>query len=502
MTLTGNTTTTIIHPYDELKSWVGKGEWWIATKEGAKHLPGDVTISTINGSELELIGALSEELMPYAVVRGCVNPAKHVLLINGHARSINRSFGAGVLTQISQYHFLEAWIGEVGFDSSDDICFDAYSFGITNLDVWRNIRSFQTSNVKFGEPIVTTYTPPKPLLLYKDDVVKIELIYQYQTSNVGLVQNSMTIEHLPRICISSLGGRLPYYGETRSFHYYEHRMATFLGLLIGSNAVEYGRCGFRHRMVKLEEGKFIEVSDEVVYYSQREFPEKVLKQLDDRNIFVPFGRIENELVNVIANFFKATNEVVKIASRIISFRSLRTAMPYDGVPELVFMFEGLARNLYVKDVRIQRSHMPGYLEHQANSNRIKEVLACDKALCEWAMARLKFKAPDIALLFETARGKLCSAMPNINDGRVFQEVVEWFRARRDGFAHTESKIETHAAFSVPAYHWMEAFLMSMILISCGVADKIVAKGVKSCADFRWAINAFNEEFCSSSEAAS
>ena len=86
-------------------------------------------------------------------------------------------------------------------------------------------------------------------------------------------------------------------------------------------------------------------------------------------------------------------------------------------------------------------------------------------------------------------------MPNINDGRVFQEAVEWFRARRDGFAHTEPKAETHAAFSLPAYHWLEAFLMSMILTSCGVSDGIVTKGVKACSDFRWAINAFREEFC-------
>ena len=60
----------MVHPYDELKPWVGKGEWWVATEERAKRLPGDVTISTINGIELELIGALSDELMPYAVVRG------------------------------------------------------------------------------------------------------------------------------------------------------------------------------------------------------------------------------------------------------------------------------------------------------------------------------------------------------------------------------------------------------------------------------------------------
>ncbi len=494
MTLNGNTTT-IIHPYDELKSWAGKGEWWVATEEESKHLPGDVTISTINGIELELIGAFSDELMPYAVVRGCVNPARHVLLINGHARNINRCFGAGVSTQVSQYHFLEAWIGEIRFDSPDDICFDAYSFGITNLDVWRNIHSFQTPNRKFGEPIVTTYTPPKPLLLYKDDVVKIELIYQHQLPNVGLVQNSATIEHLPRICITSLGGLLPYYGEMRSFRYYERRISAFLGLLIGSNAVEYGRCGFRHRKVKLDTGKFVEVSDEVVYYNQREFPEKVLKQLDDRNIFVSFCQVENDLVDLVANFFHATDEVVKIVSRLISFRSLRTAIPYDGVPELVFMFEGLARNLYAKDVWVKRSQMPGYVEHQSNSNRVKEVLAFDKALCEWVMTRLKFKAPDIALLFETARTKLCNVMPNINDDRVFQEAVEWFRARRDGFAHTEPKAETHAAFALPAYHWLEAFLMSMILTSCGVAEVIVANGVKSCSDFRWAINAFREEFC-------
>ena len=485
--------TGILHPKDEREPLELKGEWWLPTDE-TKVLPGTMNFKIDGASDLELLGAFDNKEKCVDVIRGCCIPSKHVTLLRCLSNGGSTNFGYGLHTEVSKYRFIDAWVGEVGFNSQAEVMFDSYSFGITNLDAWHFCRCFSTEKYKFREPIVTRYLPPEPVVLYADALVTIELFYQYRGPAQELIQNSSTIEHVARIVIKSLHGRLPYYGEEKCFQYYEYRVATLLGLMVGTSAALYGRCGHVHQTIKDADGKSLETSYDVCRYNRRDFPDKLLKRLFLEEVFIPYAKVKKQLPAIFSKLFSLNGELIRILGRLAYFRSVSTTIPYAGVPELVFMFEGLARNLYASDVVVWQSQMPGYAQHENLRMKVKQSLASDVELSEWAFKNLKRHIPKLKRLFETARRRVKDAYLYCDDETGFESYVEYLRMKRDGFAHSEIKNAGHENMDMPAYYWLQAFMIVMVLVECGVDPKLIRNRLPHCSDFRWAMDTFKNEF--------
>ena len=165
----------ILHPKDEREPLVLKGEWW-SPADTTKILSGTMNFEVDGASDLELLGAFDPKNdHSVDVVRGSCIPAQHVTLLRCIPNGGSRSFGHGLCSEVSKFRFIDAWIGEIGFNSEAEVMFDSYSFGITNLDAWHFSRCFTTDEYKFREPIVTRYTPPDPVTLFVDDIVRMAM---------------------------------------------------------------------------------------------------------------------------------------------------------------------------------------------------------------------------------------------------------------------------------------------------------------------------------------
>lgn len=484
----------ILHPKDEREPLVLKGEWW-SPADTTKTLSGTMNFEIGGDSDLELLGAFDPKNgHSIDVVRGRCIPTLHATLLRCVSIGGSRNFGHGLYSEVSKFRFIDAWIGEMGFNSEAEIMFDSYSFGITNLDAWHFSECFTTDEYKFGEPIVIRYTPPDPVTLFVDDIVRIELIYQYRGPTQELVQNSSTIEHVPRIVIRSLHGRLPYYGDEKSFRYYEYRIASLFGALIGVSAAVYGRCGHVHQTIEDCDGKVLPTSCTVRYFNRRDFPVKLLQRQFFDKIFIPYPLIKDSVQSISSKFFALNKDVIQLVDRLAYIRSTRAAIPYAGVPELVFMFEGLARNLYARDVVVWPSQMPGYAQHESRRQQVKQMLASEIELSNWTFKKLKLSPPILKRLFETARQKVKDACLYCDDVEGFGQYVEYLRMKRDGFAHSETKNAGHEKMDVPAYYWLHAFMIIMVLVECGVDSKLIRNRLPCCSDFRWAMDTFKDEF--------
>ena len=423
---------------DEFKPFRASGYWWRPGTE--TKASGVVAFSHgEDGASLRLFGYPGETKDFDGFVRGCVHPVRHVALLKclEHQSLMSRGFGLG--TESAELGFIEMWVGDLGFDSAEDIAFESYAFGISNLNVWLNRGCFSPKDGK------SKHVEPHRLI-FEDAFVRVYLAF-LPVQSIMEGTSRKTMRHEPCVFIKSKKGLLPYYGETGCYEYYEHRLNSFFGLLIGKNATHYGRCGRADYPLS----GTMKTAGVAWHLNRRPLPQKLLTPLKREDIFVPYDVVEKELPRIVENYFKLNDEIEGICGRLVYFRLGQTAVPYGGVPELVFMFEGLAR-------------------------------------------RLKFKPPKIQELFDLARLNMKCAFFHLDNDNAWLAYTNYLRTRRDGFAHSESKALIHDKMYLSAYFWLEGFMMGMVLLKCGVSPEIIRRGVLGCSDFRWGITTYYEEF--------
>ena len=138
----------ILHPKDEREPLVLKGEWW-SPADTTKVLSGTMNFEVEGASDLELLGTFDQKNdHSIDVVRGRCVPALHATLLRCISNGGSRNFGHGLYSEVSRFRFIDAWIGEIGFNSEAEVMFDSYSFGITNLDAWHFSKCFTTNEYK------------------------------------------------------------------------------------------------------------------------------------------------------------------------------------------------------------------------------------------------------------------------------------------------------------------------------------------------------------------
>lgn len=471
----------IVSLEEEVNLLQAKGYWW--RPGGNVKASGEVAFSHgEEGASLRLFGYPDETKDFDGFVRGCVHPARHIALLKclEHQGQTSRSCGLG--TETAELNFIEMWAGDLGFESVEEIAFESYAFGVSNLNVWLNRGCFSPRDGRSKHVELHR-------LIFEDAFVRVYLAFLPVQSVMEGV-NRRTIRHEPCVFIKSKKGLLPYYGETGCYEYYEHRLTSFFGLLIGKNAAHYGRCGRADYLLN----ETAKVAGAVWRLNRRPLPRRLLTPLKREDIFIPYEAIEKELPCIIENYFRLSDEIDGICGRLVYFRFGQTAIPYGGVPELVFMFEGLSRNLYDEDLNLRREQMPGYQVHKANMEKVSAMLESEPELMKWLSKRLKFRPPKIQELFDWARLCMKDAFLYLDNDNAWLAYTNYLRARRDGFAHSESKALMHDKMYMPAYFWLEGFMMGMVLLKCGVPPEIIRRGVSGCSDFRWGITTYYEEF--------
>lgn len=471
----------IVSLEEEFTLLLAKGHWWLPGRD--KQVPGEVVFSHgEEGALVRLFGYPDDTKDLDGFVCGCVHPVRHVALLKCLGHQSQTSRGCGLGTESAELGFIEMWVGDLGFDSAEEIAFESYAFGISNLNVWLNRGCFPPKDDKSKR--VEFYRQ-----IFEDAFVRVYLAF-LPVQSIMEGASRRTMRHEPCVFIKSKKGLLPYYGETGCYEYYERRLTSFFGLLIGKNAAHYGRCGRADYPLS----ETVKTAGVVWRLNRRPLPQKLLTPLKREDIFVPYDVVEKELPRIVENYFKLNDEIEGICGRLVYFRFGQTAIPYGGVPELVFMFEGLTRNLYGKDLSLKREEMSGYQVHKANVNNVLAMLGSKPELMNWLSKRLKFNPPKIQELFDWARLNMKGAFFHLDNDNAWLAYTNYLRARRDGFAHSESKALMHDKMYLPAYFWLEGFMMGMVLLKCGVSPEIIRRGVLGCSDFRWGITTYYEEF--------
>ena len=177
--------------------------------------------------------------------------------------------------------------------------------------------------------------------------------------------------------------------------------------------------------------------------NRRPLPRKLLTPLQKESIFVPYDAIAKELPRIVENYFKLRDEISGICGRVVYFRFGQESIPYGGVPELVFMFEGLARNLYANDFELKHEQMPGYQVHKDNVAKIEAFLQGEPKLMQWLSGYLKFRPDKLQKMFDWARLQMKESFYHLDNDGAWMAYTKYLRARRDGFAHSETKLIGH-----------------------------------------------------------
>lgn len=470
---------------EESKPLRVRGFLWRPGKD--KQVPGEILFDHgEEGASVHLFGCsgATEDFDGY--LRGWVHPMRHVSLLKClcHNRQSPRGYGLG--TESATLGFIDMWIGDLGFDCADEIAFESISFGITNLSVWLGCGYFPPKDNKSKSVAFNR-------LIFEDNLVRVYLAFVPVESVMDRGNGCHIQRREACVYVKSKNGLLPYYGETKSFEYYEDRLTTLLGMLIGQKAVRYGRCG--RADYPLDET--LKTSGVVWRLNRRPLPRKLQTPLTRDGLFVPYEDIEEVLPCIVETFFKLNDEISRICGRLIYFRSGQDSIPYGSVPELVFMFEGLARNLYDEELKSLSVQSPGFEIHKANVAKLAEWLKDEPVLMQWLSKRLKFNPPKLQKLFDLTRVKMREAFFHLDNDNAWVEYTNYLRARRDGFAHSESKALMHDKMYLPAYFWLECLMMGMVLTKCGVSPETVRRGVARCADFRWGVETYYGEFIKS-----
>ena len=132
---------------DELKPFRASGYWWRPGTE--TKASGEVAFSHREDcASLRLFGYPGETKDLDGFLRGCVHPTRHIALLKCLMCQSQTSRGCGLGTESAELGFIEMWVGDLGFDSAEEIAFDSYAFGISNLNVWLNRGCFSPKDGK------------------------------------------------------------------------------------------------------------------------------------------------------------------------------------------------------------------------------------------------------------------------------------------------------------------------------------------------------------------
>ena len=332
-----------------------KGYWKIQHKDYPNEYFGEFLYDPIKGrNELTLYGICIppiDNTPQISAITGDITTGGKVSIFDlGIKNSISGT--GGILKQKTVFSFIFCCIGDVCFTTKESIRLRKCSFRCTNLEVWSVYQPIKCHFSSAKRRRLGTIDFPPTLLIYEDDNVRIKLS---TTVNQNATLYSLSASYFHEIIIEAKGNRkLPFFGDKDSFSYYEIVVHSFLGLMIGKNAVSFRRIGTveKKRMVIPPEvpatlsRRKIYGHVKVVFYNSRTVEESWLEEIHcTRIMFGQWALNDDTLRQVFKNYTKIFAKVDFVLDDWMAMRN-RSHFTNHSLPELLYNLEGLHRVLY------------------------------------------------------------------------------------------------------------------------------------------------------------
>lgn len=425
---------------DELKEQEYLGYWWLPVKDGQQQVKraGVIHFAPNNRAELHLLGsfedipiAIKHPLLKYPVIQGAAHGHKRITLFD--CATYNNNIDLFESTELADVRiaFVEGWVGQKVYSAKDEIQFLNLMVGMLGLSAWHNVKAFESRNDWANKHTELQYDCPESVELFKDELVEIKLEYSWQPASQQLAQCEGKISHDPRILIKSLRGKLPYYGECNSYHFYLDRIRSVLGLMVGRGCPLYDCSGLVQKC-ELHKGDGM-VPEIALQHLWRRDVEDV-KPISPFDVWLPYEYVAETLKTVVAGFMSMDEFPAGLAGHLVYLNASRRTNFTQGVlPELVYMFEGLHKQLY----------------------------------CEGLSQRQKENIP-LANRFEDEFSRIGNVFPFI-DATMKDSLIEYVKDRRHKYSHANPD-SYHENFSlyIHSTNWMRMFLTAMVLEYCGL----------------------------------
>lgn len=365
--------------------------------------------------------------------------------------------------------FSEYWEGDVFFKNRDDVKFKEVSFGINNLEVWHNSNPYETSWPKRGTNIKTNYRRPSGLDLFEDENVTIKLGYNVEGPGMGYGQTVFSIKQSARIVITSKRGRLlPYYGKTHSFQYYINLIFCFFSLLIGKNTFIYDIRG-TVKKTRRQKGKVI-WGIHATRYWRRGIANAHLKELNFLDVSLPYYLIKTQLKKVIYQYNLYHSKIFRFVYELIEYQNRQHPIDHHLLPQLVFLFEGIIRDLYPKEVEAYHKEIILTDEYEEMKNSILAI--CNKQQQGWLKRQLP-SYPKFREYYDVALREIGDLFPYMLEeykkGRTLaDDMFIYIQAERAKTAHATNGVDADSQLYINTIYWLHTFLVVAIWKGCGV----------------------------------
>ena len=425
---------------DELKEQEYLGYWWLPAKDGQHQVnrAGVIHFAPNNRAELNLLGSFEEgpftlepRLLKYPVIQGAAHGQKRITLFDCVTyNNISDLFESSELADV-RIAFIEGWVGQETYASKNEIQFLDFSAGMHGLVAWHNVKAFASRNDWDNKFTELRYNCPEPVELFKDELVEIKLAYSWQPASQQLAQCEGKISHDPRIVIKSLNGKLPYYGERGSYDFYLRRIRTVLGLMIGQGCPLYDCTGLVQKFEPRKEGGAI---PEIVLSHLWRRDIEAAKPISTFDVWLPYEYVAKRLKTVVAGFMGMDIFPAGLAGHLVYMNASRQVTFTQSVlPELVYLFEGLYKQLYCR----------GF-----SRNQLKNI--------------------HLANMFEDEYSRIGNVFSFL-DATTKDGLIKYVIDRRVAFSHANpDSFQDNIPLYINVTIWMRMFLTAMVLEYCGM----------------------------------
>ena len=415
------------------------GVWWIPSDNAEqRNVSGVMRIAEGEKLDLQLLGtfSLGERKFAfenYPVVNGASHGLKRFTMFDVSVVG-QESNGSPAELDETKLWCLEGWVGPECYTKKEDIAFFSLSAGMFGLSAWHNVCPFSFDDNWEVHETKLVYKRPEDVLLFEDDYVTISVGYAWKGPTRAIGQTEAAVRHEAQFVIKSKAGKLPFYGDNRSYEFYLNCVRTIIGLMTGAPAPLYNCTGVLRRHEMPHDGKPFVPEIVLKHTWRRDMPKLPGKGLSPLDVLVPYAKLGN-VREVMNNFFKLPKLVRDFAGHLVYLNGCDSNMTQGVLSELVFMFEGIHRELY-------------------GANRI------------------------LILSFIDEIDRLVDVFPYLGDDELGLSLAIFIKKRRDNYSHANpDDYHNELRLFIFAKKWMHQFITAMILVECGMDPKELFKSL-------------------------
>lgn len=414
------------------------GVWWIPNDGGEqRNVSGVVRIAEGENLDLQLLGTFSPgerslALMNYPVVNGASHGLNRFTFFDVSAVGLQSNGSEPSELDETKLWCLEGWVGPECYAKKEDIAFFSLSVGMFGLSAWHNVNPFSVDYNLKEHKANLSYKRPEDVLLFEDDHVTISVGYAWKGPAQSIGQTEADMRHEAQFVIKSKSGKLSFYGEDRSYEFYLNFIRTIIGLMTGAPAPLYNCTGLLQRHEMPHDGKPFVPEIVLKHTWRRDMPKLPEKGLSPLDVLVPYAKL-GSVREVTANFFKLPKLARNFAGHLVYMNGFCSTMTQGALSELVFMFEGIHRELYGTDKKL-----------------IKR--------------------------FIDELSRLADVFQYLGDDELGLSLAIFIKKRRDNYSHANpDDYHDELRLFMSATMWMRQFITAMVLVACGMSPKDLLK---------------------------